>query len=229
MVVGTSEKTALTMADIYRSFEALAANEREGTHWRHEYVPRASRVLVMAPHGGWIEPFTSEVARAVAGGEFSLYTFEGIGPLGSHRLHLTSHRFDDPLALRATEECDTVLAVHGEQTQEASFAMVGGGWRELRDGLGLALEEAGFEVRDPRPGLRGENPRNICNRGRLGAGAQLEISEGLRELLRRDTREMAEFVDAVRGVLLELEGSIRWETTRGAVPDLPGADLDGEP
>lgn len=179
MVAGTPEEIAVTMADIYDSFEALEAEEREGTDWRHEYLPRASRVLVMAPHGGWIEPLTSEVARAVAGVAFSLYTFEGIGPRGSHRLHLTSHRFDDPLALRATKECDVVLAVHGEQTRDASFAMVGGRWIELRNRLGLALEAAGFQVRDPRPGLRGENPRNICNRGRFGAGAQLEISEGL--------------------------------------------------
>jgi phage replication-related protein YjqB (UPF0714/DUF867 family) len=216
------------MADIYFSFGALEANEREGTDWRHEYLPRASRMLVVAPHGGWIEPFTSEVARAVAGGEFSLYTFEGIGSRGSQRLHLTSHRFDDPLALLATKECDVVLAVHGEQTRDASFAMVGGRWVELRNRLGLALEEAGFRIRDPRPGLRGENPRNICNRGRLGAGAQLEISEGLRELLRRDGEEMDRFVDAIRGVLMKFEDLTQLGLGGAKAPAPPERTL-GEP
>ena len=56
------------MVDTYRSFSELRECEREGEDWAREYVDRGSLLLVMAPHGGWIEPFTAELARAIAGG-----------------------------------------------------------------------------------------------------------------------------------------------------------------
>ena len=59
-----------------------------------------------------------------------------------------------------------------------------------------------------RPHLAGEAPGNICNRGRSGAGVQLEIAAGLRasffrHLSPRSEREhkteaFGRFVDAVR-------------------------------
>ncbi len=197
------------MADLYRSFAELVATQREGVAWSREYIPRESRILVMAPHGGWIEPMTCELARLVAGEDFSFYAFRALGPAHEGDLHLTSHRFDEPLALRAAAEAEWVVAIHGEGTRDRPFAMIGGRWKGFRHEMTGALGRARFPVEGPRPGLRGRNPRNICNRGRRGGGGQLEISEGLRRSLRQDRRSMERFVEVIRTVLLELEAGPR--------------------
>jgi len=193
------------MPDTYQSFLELAAHETEGKDWAREYVHRESRILVMAPHGGWIEPFTSELAHAVAGNDLSFYTFQGLKPSGNERLHLTSHRFDEPLAFQAASAAFWVLAIHGERSSARRSVMVGGLWRLFRTYLANAFRESGITVEAPRPGLGGVNPRNICNRGRSKMGGQLEISEGLRRVLREDPAELQRFVELVRGVLFRAE------------------------
>jgi phage replication-related protein YjqB (UPF0714/DUF867 family) len=92
--------------------------------------------------------------------------------------------------------------------------MMGGLWAELMDGLGAALEAAGFQLRVPRPGLEGTHPENVCNRGRLGAGAQLEISAGLRTWLQEDPDHFRRFTGAVREALEDQERSLGAERAR---------------
>ena len=193
------------MADTYKSFHELQSFEREGEDWAREYVDRGSPFLVMAPHGGWIEPFTTEVARAVARDDLSFYTFLGLKESGNHTLHLTSHRFDEPLAQRAASSAHWILTIHGERSTDRGFVMVGGLWRPFRRALVRAFEEAGIPVEGPREGLAGVNPRNICNCGQAGAGGQLEISGGLRRSLRQDPEELARFSEVVRGALFQVE------------------------
>jgi len=176
----------------------------------------------MAPHGGWIEPSTSELAEAVAGGEFSFYTFRGIRESGSQALHLTSHRFDEPVALEAASNAEVVVAFHGERTLHRSFVMLGGCHLPLLGSLAQALSMEGFDVREPRPGLAGTNPRNICNRGASGAGVQLELSEGLRKALRGDSDLRLRFISTVRRVLLREETSVadsKKLENRGTAPE----------
>ena len=189
------------MVDRYRSFAELAGEEPEGESWTREYRRGNSPFMVMAPHGGWIEPFTSELAEAIAGDDHAFYTFRGVRDGASGILHLTSHRFDEPLALDAASRAEVVLAVHGERTRDEAFVMVGGALAGLRVALEGALVEEGFATKSPRPGLHGRNPRNICNRGASGAGVQLEVSEGLRRRLSREASLLARFVGAVRGAL----------------------------
>jgi phage replication-related protein YjqB (UPF0714/DUF867 family) len=197
------------MPDTYRNFRELQDSEREGEDWARTLVDRGSRILVLAPHGGWIEPLTAELARAVAGREFSFYSFLGLKDDGNEHLHLTSHRFDEPLAVEAVGKADRALAIHGERSRHGAFVMVGGRWDDLRETLSGVLECAGFRVREPREGLGGRHRRNICNRCRLGAGGQLELSEGLRMQFRQDAKRREVFVKAVRGVLLEFEEVLR--------------------
>jgi len=196
---------SLIMPDTYQNFAELESKEREGEDWTREYINRGSRILIMAPHGGWIEPYTAELARAVAGNDLSLYTFQGLKKEGNEKLHLTSHRFDEPLAERATASALWVLAIHGERSSDRSLVMVGGLWASCREGLGEAFEKAGDTVEGPRQGLGGVNPRNICNRGQSGTGAQLELSEGFRRALRKDPEELRRFVELVREVLFHTE------------------------
>ena len=203
------ESIGNAMPDTYRSFRELQDSEREGKDWARKHEDRGSRILLLAPHGGWIEPLTTELAQAVAGPDFSFYSFLGLKDGGNARLHLTSHRFDDPLALEAVAKADRVLAIHGERSRHGAFVMVGGRWDELRMALSRVLGEAGFRVREPREGLGGLHRRNICNRGRLGAGGQLELSEGLRMHFRRDSANQQAFVRAVRRVLLAFEEDLK--------------------
>ncbi len=196
------------MTHAYRSFIELESKEREGEDWTREYVARGSRILVMAPHGGWIEPFTAELAAVVAGNDLSLYAFHGLKERGNAVLHLTSHRFDEPLALRAVSSAIWVVAVHGERSRSDRFVMVGGLWEPFRRRMEAAFHEAGFSVRDPRKGLEGADPRNICNRGQSGVGGQLEISEGLRHHLREDSASLRRFTSAVRRALFETEAEM---------------------
>lgn len=159
----------------------------------------------MAPHGGKIEPATAEVAEAIAGMDYSFYSFEGLKVDGIGSLHIESHLFDEPRGLRAVEEADRVITVHGQVDRKEEFVMVGG----LDDGLRLEiqrqLESSGFQTRPPSEGLMGTDPMNICNRGRLRRGVQLEISRKVRDVLRTDQDKLKTFAGAVRkGIRLYL-------------------------
>ena len=203
------------MPDTYRSFRELELNEREGESWAREYVNRQSRILVMAPHGGWIEPYTSDLARLVAGNDFSFYNFQGLKSANNETLHLTSHRLDEPLALQAVSVATWVLAIHGERSPDKSFVMVGGLWEGFQEKMADAFRDSGIRVKRPRQGLEGRHPRNICNRGLAEAGGQLELSEGLRRELRKDEDMLLHFVGLVRSTLMELEADAMRGKSRG--------------
>src|ERR1700733_16148016 len=99
-----------------RCFDDLAQIYVEGVVYSVHVMRREkSGIAVVAPHGGRIEGRTSEVARLIAGEEHALYLFEGLRTTGDNfdRLHLGSHRFDEPRALDLISGCDTVVAVHG--------------------------------------------------------------------------------------------------------------------
>jgi phage replication-related protein YjqB (UPF0714/DUF867 family) len=71
-------------------------------------------VLTIAPHGGRIEPGTSEIAALIAGESYNLHRFEGRKPPGQNAvLHITSHHFDEPRALNLARKCRIVLGIHG--------------------------------------------------------------------------------------------------------------------
>jgi phage replication-related protein YjqB (UPF0714/DUF867 family) len=186
--------------DIYRNFASLCRREVKGRDYDVHSIVRNPLGVVMAPHGGRIERFTAEVAYQIAGDLFSWYAFIGIRPRGNRRLHITSHRFDEPTALDVVAGARVVLAVHGLQ-QNAAIAMVGGRDAACSRQVAAALSVAGFAVRPPVSGIGGMHPRNICNRGRTGRGVQLELGAGLRRELMASRRRMARFARTVRGVL----------------------------
>lgn len=158
----------------------------------------------MAPHGGKIEPGTSEIARSVAGSDLSFYNFSGSRTTDNRRLHITSSAFDERTALSAAGRAEVVLTVHGQMDPNEAFVMVGGLHSELIARLGTSLDMSGFKVRPPQGGKRGIQHSNICNRGRAGRGVQLEISRKTREDICHDSGLMAGFVAAVRGPLVDM-------------------------
>ena len=155
----------------------------------------------MAPHGGKIEPGTSEIAYEIAGNKHGFYSFEGIKSDGNDILHVSSNLYDEPIAVEATRGAETVVTVHGHANREDEFIMVGGLDHDLKIAIEDELKMAGFKVRKPPPDLSGRDSRNICNRGMKGKGVQFEISRKLRDLLKEDARRLHEFAQAVqRGI-----------------------------
>jgi phage replication-related protein YjqB (UPF0714/DUF867 family) len=187
--------------DRYRSFEELAAREREGIDYQIRSHRRPSRIAVIAPHGGKIEEHTAEIAEAIAGEHFSFYAFEGIKRGRNHDLHITSTRFDEPECVALVEGAELVVAVHGLHDASAEYVCVGGSHAEVKQRLVHALREAEFDAReDGDPGHAGTDAGTICNR--RAPGVQLEISRALRQKLQDGTSEQDEFAAAVRGALL---------------------------
>ena len=123
------------MDDAYPDFSALAKSEREGIDFRVVLRRTASEVCVVAPHGGAIEPGTSEIAGAVAGDSCSLYVFEGLKLEDNSTLHITSTRFDEPGCLALVEASAVVITVHGEHSS-GEWVCVGG--RDTARGARLA-------------------------------------------------------------------------------------------
>lgn len=157
----------------------------------------SSKFAIFAIHGG-VETETSKIAEALAGDDLSLYIFKGSG--GS--LHIPSQVFNEPRAIELTSKVDTIISIHGQHDDTSAFVMIGGLDTELKRKIEDALRQAGFTIAEPPEQLDGDNPRNICNRGRSGKGVQLEISEALRRKLHEDIGLLRRFSDAVRQALL---------------------------
>lgn len=202
--------------DTYKDFAALAENEREGEDYRIICRQRDSRIAVMAPHGGGIEPGTLDIADALAGSEYSFYTFKGMKKKGNEILHLTSNRFDEPIGLTISKNAMIVVSIHGNH-DKGEMVFIGGRNRALKEKIVHALTIAGFPASIcDEPGLRGIKPENICNRCTSGEGVQLEISRGLRGKMfehfdyrsrRKKTNVFYSFVDTIKRVLLSIEGN----------------------
>lgn len=188
------------MTDRYHTFADLAANEKLGIDYRIRVVDRGTPQVILAPHGGWIEPGTSEIAEAIAGMDLSFYAFEAMrdGPHGDY--HITSHHFDEPEAIDLVGKCRIAVAVHGRQNEGREVVWMGGRATALRDVIGASLRGAGFEA-ETNERLPGLDRANICNRTLSGEGVQLEIPRSLRDRLVCETSLMHAFCQAVRNAI----------------------------
>lgn len=209
------------MPDKYRNFDELSRNERSGIDFRILVRQARSEFAIVAPHGGGIEPGTSEIAAAISAlpdsttsNEWSHYTFEGLKSEGNAQLHITSTRFDEPVCLTVIGRTETVITIHGEESDEdGEGVFVGGVDTELGDRLGDALKANGFIVRKhPDDRLQGLEPCNICNRGASGKGVQFELSRTVRRQMfqslsregrKHPTAKFDTFVDTIRATLDE--------------------------
>jgi phage replication-related protein YjqB (UPF0714/DUF867 family) len=167
-------------SDIYGSFLELSRNERLNQDYRITSCDRGSAVTILAPHGGWIEPKTSYIAARIANKEFNYYSFDGLKSHYNRSLHITSHKFDEPRALRLLTRSQVVVAIHACRDTKA-LVYPGGRDRALVLKIVRQMSAAGIPVADGYRKYPGTNPDNICNRGTSGKGVQLEVSRGLRD------------------------------------------------
>lgn len=164
----------------YNSFTALIRKERLNQDFRILLGDTGSDITIIAPHGGKIEPKTSDIARMIAGKRYNYYCFEGIKPENNQSLHITSHRFDEPRAMELISGSGIVVAVHA-CTDRRRRIYLGGLDAALKSIIAGELDAKGISVFLDHPRYQGTNRANICNRGKRQKGVQLEISRGLRD------------------------------------------------
>jgi phage replication-related protein YjqB (UPF0714/DUF867 family) len=225
----SEQRTAIPKGeDTYANFGELRRNEIEGIDYRIVSIPGASGIAVMAPHGGNIEPGTSEIARAISSGEHTFYGFEGLKPTGNRKLHITSTRFDEPLCVATLGRSKTAVILHGCKGKEEKV-YIGGLDDDFKSVLEERLLRAGFAV-GARPGLQGKSAQNLCNGCPGGMGVQLELTTGLRRLMfgdltqdgrRTTTTIFSSFVTAVRQAISIFAGSHLPEAARAGGAEYP--------
>ena len=196
--------------DKYTTFTELKRSEIEDKDYTILFRDLSSKIAIIAPHGGGIEPGTIDIADAIAGCDYTFYGFKGLKKAGNSVLHINSNNFDEPIALKAVQNIDIVISIHGSK-DKTEMVCVGGADSELKRIIINTLKDAGFDAEIcMKPGLKGVNPGNICNRCRTKKGVQLELSRGLRETLfenlsnrslRKKTIVFYQFVNTLREAL----------------------------
>jgi formylglycine-generating enzyme required for sulfatase activity/phage replication-related protein YjqB (UPF0714/DUF867 family) len=164
----------------YETFAELVQDA--STHPDYEIRSRLgqSGVVVLAIHGGNLQPGTTQIADAVAGDVHSFYSFVSHRPEYDQTLYIPSIYFDEPTVVEMVSDAQVVLAIYGCQGR-AEFVKVGGLDQERRKLIRAEFQQSGFTVEEDQE--RGIDPSNICNLGRTGQGVQIEVSQGLRERL----------------------------------------------
>ncbi len=191
-------KSSRSMADRYRNFAQLRKGETEGIDYRICITERASFAAIIAPHGGRIEPGTSEIAAAIAENAHSLYCFEGLGNRPHRDLHITSTNFDEPQCLDLIARYRVVIAVHG-LIGDRKRVDVGGRDLILANAICTGLKSVGFTSRIVSSGSHAAIlPNNICNKGQTGSGVQLEITKCLRDALLNGEEDLGTLAHIVR-------------------------------
>jgi len=169
------------MSDKYVNYKQMSKNEQLNKDYRINWRKGKTNSVIIAPHGGSIEPGTTEIADAVAGREHSFYSFVGIKPTGNSDLHITSTSFDELHGLNLVKKSTNVLALHGCGGDE-EIVYLGGLDITLKEKIQNALARAGFKTGEhSNLKLLGINRYNICNQGKSGQGVQLELSARLRK------------------------------------------------
>lgn len=186
-------------ADIQRRYQ-------KGRDYHVDWRTGASCALIMAPHGGGIEPGTHQIAHAVAGRDHGYYAFIGTLPAGNRALHLPSTRFDEPRAMTLAAGAAVLVVIHGCR-EKNRIIFIGGRDEGLGHCMANRLSEAGIDtaVSEKFPG---RHPRNLCNRFPKTRGVQLELSTSLRDELTKEAAggppALAAFSSAVRTAIHEV-------------------------
>ena len=185
--------------DTYKSYSALRIHHELNKDYKICISNVGSPITIIAPHGGKIEPRTSELAKMIAGANYNYYCFEGIKKRDNAHLHITSHRFDEPQAVELVSRSNVVVAVHA-CTGNAGVVHMGGLDKDLKNKVAKELKARKIRASKDHPGFQGSNPNNICNRGTTGKGVQLEITRDLRD----DLTKVALISEAVKAALAGL-------------------------
>lgn len=212
----TNTKEAMSdRKDLFTSLPALMAKLSENKDFVIHSRNRGSKVTVISPHGGYIEPGTSAIAEAVAGRTFNFFDFQGLQVERPWELHVTSTRFRHPALMPLLSRSSHAISIHGMGDVDRWNIWAGGLNTSMKDSVVTSLRKAGFSVVTDTPKYRGEDPRNIVNLA-SEMGVQLELPSDLIDAMfakgvtfpgpgvkPKTTKVFKRFVKAVRSAVLD--------------------------
>jgi len=164
-----------------------------------------SNVLIIAPHGGYIESITSELAYAIAQDDMNLYTFESMDTLYNKTLHIPSIYFNEKNAIDLSLQSSHTISLHGCKGSNNEI-FVGGKDTCLAKKIIKALKQNEFNATTTNnPKLKGIHDWNICNLNKRKRGVQLELSNSLRNTMFTDGKQATvifdTFVSTIRNIM----------------------------
>lgn len=166
-----------------------------------------TQTIVMAIHGGGIEPGTSEIALAAAGyhpatlrpatdgqGLHDFWLFEGLlsRGTGNGHLHVTAVHYDEPIATELAQNALRCISLHGcsnakakvSETHPVGKIQIGGLDFDLRQIVFEALTSARVPAEIATDDdLKGEEVANIGNKTQISGCVQLEMGTSYRASL----------------------------------------------
>lgn len=182
--------TSRYMTDKYKNFTELSTATK---NYKIDSRDFDTEFIIVAPHGGNIEPTTDLIAKMIASEKYSYYLFLG----GTRDQHITSSHFDEPKCLELISKAKKVITIHGKKGIDYKV-MLGG----LDDDLIIKgtsiLTTNGFEVIPSTDNVAGKDKNNICNKGSSGKGLQIEMGKELRDSLKEDSLKLKIFSDCIR-------------------------------
>lgn len=161
--------------DKFPSLVSLKKHLRKDEDYRIRVADREADVTIIAPHGGFIEPGTSALARAIADGSYNLFDFQGLHRQNAMDLHVTATRFRDSQLTAMLKRSRVAVSIHGMGDQGHTDIWLGGRNKRLKELVLSQLLSAGFSVNPDSPQYRGESPQNVVNLANE-EGVQLELT-----------------------------------------------------
>jgi phage replication-related protein YjqB (UPF0714/DUF867 family) len=161
--------------DFYDSLAELNQDLVRDLHYRVRILDRLSPITVIAPHGGFIEAGTSNIAEAIAGFEHNFFDFQGLRRRRAWELHITSVKFRHPYLVNMLSRSQMSVSVHSMGTQGNGKILIGGLNGQFKERIYRELSLAGFPVTTKAERYRGVHPQNIVNLAQ-NHGVQIELT-----------------------------------------------------
>lgn len=168
--------------DKYNNFKELSENESQDEDYSISLEKGNPDIVLIAIHGGGIEPGTTELAEQLAlADEYSYYSFQGIKATNNTDLHITSTNFDEQEALDLVSGSLYTVSFHGYGEEDEKHTYIGGLDETLSQSIEEELKNASFSVSDAPKEINGKEKENIVNQNKRKKGVQLEISTAQRK------------------------------------------------
>jgi len=203
-----------------------------------------TQTIVMAIHGGGIEPGCGESALAAVGyhpatfipatdgqGLHDFLIFEGLLSRDNGDLHVTAIHYNEPIGTELVQNARRCISLHGcsdtqtkvSDTHPTGIIQLGGRDLELRDIVLEELTAAGIPAeRTTNDDLKGEETKHIGNKTQLGSCVQLEMGTSYRaSLFETNTRPRRKHT--TNAEFLNLVGALRKAMSRLGVGHIPVA------
>jgi phage replication-related protein YjqB (UPF0714/DUF867 family) len=173
------------MKDKYNSFSDLIVKRPHS--FKIDFKTKSKSFLIFTPHGGGIEPGTTELCEWFHENSFSYYSFTGTGK-NCKDLHITSTRFDEGQLLKIIKKHRYAISFHGMtdymKTKYKADIFLGGLNKILLNCTEIKLRANGYSVvtskQYPKSILAASSINNITNKCNSGVGLQIELSEFIR-------------------------------------------------